>query len=213
MWTVSPDVRVRSKPRVSSDSVRYEPLLAKGTVLSLVEGPVAGSGYWWYKVELLDKTLRGGRTTGWVPAGDHDGTPWIGHLDGLSGPDTEPVPEYDGPDLPEPVLHFQGTEEYAVDGQSWTRFALSVVNWSDFSAELFEVGPDPDACRRTWVHIFSPYRSEQIDVVCDFREPSELTGISFAVPHGTAPPARVFVQIEDTFTGALVESNTVSLAF
>ena len=213
VWTVSPNVRVRSKPRVSSDSVKYEPLLPKGTVLSVLEGPVTGSGFWWYKIELLDKTLRGGRTTGWVAAGDHDGTPWIGYLDGLSGPDTDPLPEYEGPDLPEPVLHFQGTEPYVVDGTSWTRFALSVVNWADYSAESFGVGLEADACRRTWVYIFDHDRDEQIDSFCDLREPSDLTGIWFAVPDGTAPPARVLVVIEDTFTGAVVESNSVGLAF
>jgi hypothetical protein len=111
------------------------------------------------------------------------------------------------------VLSFDRTEEYVVDGTSWTRYALSVVNWADFSIESFEAGSEPDACRRTWVHIIDPDRDEQIDSFCDFRQPNDLTGISFVLPTGTAPPARVFVVLEDTFTGIAVESNSVSLTF
>ena len=66
--TVSDNVRVRSKPRVSSDSTRYEPVLPRGTEVVVTTGPVAASGYWWYKVELVDVTLKGGITTGWLAA-------------------------------------------------------------------------------------------------------------------------------------------------
>ena len=103
---MSDDIRVRSKPGVSSDSVKYEPVLAIGTGLSVLAGPVAGSGYWWYRV-LLEHglTLRGGITTGWVAAGDHGGEPWID----WPGGDTEPVPEPDYPALPVPELVALGT--------------------------------------------------------------------------------------------------------
>ena len=75
--TVSNHVRVRSQPRVSDDSVLYEPLLPTGTELTVVEGPVRGSGYDWYRVAPLSLTLSGGITDGWVAAADHDGTPWV----------------------------------------------------------------------------------------------------------------------------------------
>jgi hypothetical protein len=56
--------------------------------------PVAGSGYWWYRIELgdPDQSLVGGVRDGWVAAGDHDGTPWIDWLQ-----DVDP-----GPPSPEP---------------------------------------------------------------------------------------------------------------
>ena len=75
--TVSDRLRVRSQPRVSDDSARYEPLLPTGTELLVVEGPVQASGYDWYRVAPVSLTLSGGVTEGWVAAADHDGTPWI----------------------------------------------------------------------------------------------------------------------------------------
>jgi serine protease inhibitor len=75
--TVSDRLRVRSQPRVSDDSTRYEPLLPTGTELLVIEGPVRGSGYEWYRVAPVSLTLSGGATEGWVAAGDHDGTPWV----------------------------------------------------------------------------------------------------------------------------------------
>ena len=76
--TVSGDLRMRSQPRVSDDSVKYEPLLPLGTELEVVGGPVEASGYTWYQVEPLTFALAGGVGRGWVASADHDGTPWIG---------------------------------------------------------------------------------------------------------------------------------------
>jgi hypothetical protein len=73
-------LRVRSKPSVEADSLKYTPLLEAGTSLSLVDGPVAGSGLWWYRVRL-DAALDGGQTEGWVAAGDRHGATWIEDLD------------------------------------------------------------------------------------------------------------------------------------
>ena len=73
-------------------------------------------------------------------------------------------------------------------------------------------GFEPDTRRRTWVHIIDLDCDEQIDDSCELRQPSELTGIWFAVPNEAAPPARIVVVLEDTFTGRAVESNILSLA-
>jgi serpin B len=78
--TVSPDLRVRSQPRVADDSAKYEPLLPTGTELTVIGGPVVASGYIWYEVIPVDLNLAGGHTSGWVAAADKDGTPWIGRL-------------------------------------------------------------------------------------------------------------------------------------
>ena len=74
---IADTLRVRSQPRISDDSVMYEPLLANGTKFTVVDGPVPASGYWWYRVELPPGILEGGITQGWVAGGDRDGTPWI----------------------------------------------------------------------------------------------------------------------------------------
>jgi hypothetical protein len=75
--TVSPGLRVRSKPRVSDDSTIYRPALPTGTKLFVIGGPVAASGFRWYRVALMSLALKGGQTEGWVAAADRDGTPWI----------------------------------------------------------------------------------------------------------------------------------------
>jgi len=78
--TVTDRLRVRSRPGVGTESAKYEPLLSLGTRMSIIEGPVAGSGYWWYRVKAADpdRNLVRGAQDGWVAASDHDGTPWVG---------------------------------------------------------------------------------------------------------------------------------------
>ena len=43
--TVSDRLRVRSQPRVSDDSAKYDPVLPIGTTLFVLDGPIGGSGY------------------------------------------------------------------------------------------------------------------------------------------------------------------------
>ena len=75
--SITDRLRVRSEPRVADDSVMYQPVLPKGTPLTVVGGPVDASGYTWYEVEVEPGTLEDGVTRGWVAMADHDGTPWI----------------------------------------------------------------------------------------------------------------------------------------
>lgn len=85
--TVTDDLRVRSAPRVAEASLRYSPLLARGTPLVVMAGPVRASGYDWYRVAPAGVTFDGDVTDGWVAAADHDGTPWIALAD-------DPTPGY-----------------------------------------------------------------------------------------------------------------------
>jgi hypothetical protein len=86
--TVADGIRVRSQPRISDDSVRYEPLLPLGTALYAFEGPVFASGYEWYKVasvsvRLEDPACEPGTRwchliyTGWVASQGRDADPWL----------------------------------------------------------------------------------------------------------------------------------------
>ena len=77
-------LRVRSEPRVSDDSEKYDPLLPPGTQLYVLDGPVSASGYAWYEVVPLpsarpDLEYRESGTlpSGWVASADRDGEPWI----------------------------------------------------------------------------------------------------------------------------------------
>ena len=92
--TVSDRVRVRSKPSISEESARYEPVLPLDTALHALEGPVSSAGYWWYRVELAEpgQHLTGGTREGWVAVADHDGTPWVDVLvDVTPGPPAPPT--------------------------------------------------------------------------------------------------------------------------
>ena len=66
-------LRVRTLPTVdNSKSVKLDPLLAVGTQLQIIEGPVTADDYDWYLVQAIGLPHRG-----WVAAADHDGSPWI----------------------------------------------------------------------------------------------------------------------------------------
>ena len=75
--TVSDRLRVRSEPRVSADSIKYEPVLPLGTELVILDGPVEDSGYTWYPVRPLAFSGLDGPGLGWVAMADKNGEPWI----------------------------------------------------------------------------------------------------------------------------------------
>jgi hypothetical protein len=77
-------LRVRSQPRISDDSERYDPLLPLGTRLYVLDGPVSASGYTWYQVVPLNSAApdldfrgSGALPSGWVSSAGRDGEPWI----------------------------------------------------------------------------------------------------------------------------------------
>lgn len=80
--TVSDRLRVRSEPRVSDDSVMYEPVLPLGTELFVLDGPVDASGYSWFKVAPVSFMGLSGPGYGWVAAAGKDGEPWIAPSEG-----------------------------------------------------------------------------------------------------------------------------------
>jgi hypothetical protein len=67
-------LRVRSQPRISDDSHKFEPLLPLGTQLYVLDGPVSASGHAWYEVAALASRTQ---PTGWVASAGLDGQPWI----------------------------------------------------------------------------------------------------------------------------------------
>ena len=75
--TVSGDLVVRSEPWVGADSAMYKPWLPLGTELTVLDGPVSGSGSSWYRIEPISLHLLGGNDDGWVAAAGKDGEPWI----------------------------------------------------------------------------------------------------------------------------------------
>ena len=53
-------LRVRSKPRISDDSFKSEPLLPVGTPLYVLAGPIVAFGYTWYEVAPLSWRIMAG---------------------------------------------------------------------------------------------------------------------------------------------------------
>ena len=116
------------------------------------------------------------------------------------------------PDLPAPHLVLTGT----VVDTTFTRFNLSVSNWSVFPAELFEVASDLPPCglnpnaSRTWVDIFAD--GVRIFGFCALGTPQDLTQIWFAIPQGQLPPSSVFITLTDRRCGLVYTSNSISIA-
>jgi hypothetical protein len=79
--TVSDRVRVRSLPEISDASVKYEPLLPLGTRVTVLDGPVLGDGYAWYRVRAVVTDRQRGtqpiELNGWVAAAGLDGERWL----------------------------------------------------------------------------------------------------------------------------------------
>jgi len=75
---VTNDLRVRSEPGVSDDSIKLEPLLQHGTRVVVLDGPVQASGYDWYLVQpTVPSDTAEAYPFGWIAAADHDGEPWL----------------------------------------------------------------------------------------------------------------------------------------
>lgn len=75
---------MRSKPEVSNESIKYEPLLWKGALAWVVAGPVRGSGYDWYRIDPLGEVdlqyNPDPPPEGWVAAASKEGELWIADL-------------------------------------------------------------------------------------------------------------------------------------
>ena len=82
--TVTSGLRVRSLPLVDDSSVRYEPLLDQGTRLFVLDGPVLGSGYDWFRVIAPAVTRSDGQPmVGWVAVAAKTGEIWVTGVDSV----------------------------------------------------------------------------------------------------------------------------------
>jgi hypothetical protein len=75
------DLRVRSKPGVAAGSVKLEPLLWRGAIAFVLDGPVAASGYEWYLIAPIGEAdvqrHPDPPRLGWVAAAAKNGAPWL----------------------------------------------------------------------------------------------------------------------------------------
>ncbi len=120
------------------------------------------------------------------------------------------------PDLPDPVLAFDGTEQYTVNGQQGTRYLLSVTNYADYPDELFAPAPSLPPCgsntnaSRTWVDIFDQ-DGNRLYGFCALGTSANLNNLWFGVPEGDTPPTSVYITMTDRECDIVYTSNSVSL--
>jgi hypothetical protein len=109
-----------------------------------------------------------------------------------------------GNSLPNPVLEVTGREDYSIGSEDFTRYFLTVTNWSAYPGGLFVQTDNYGACgqnptpSRTWVHIFSGDDNSYIYGFCALDSTDDLSRVlSFPTPRGTAPPATVYIKLKD----------------
>lgn len=119
------------------------------------------------------------------------------------------------PNLPAPQLQITGTENYEAGGKQWTRYLLSVANWSAFPNDLFEAAPDLPPCglnrnaSRTWIDIYAEGGS-YLYGFCALSSAQNLKDLWFAVARDQAPPASVYITLKDRRCNITYTSNRAS---
>ncbi|MCK4821076.1 hypothetical protein KA005_35255, partial [bacterium] len=119
------------------------------------------------------------------------------------------------PDLPEPELIVTGTEDYEYQNKEWTTYNLKVVNWAEFSDELFIPAPELPPCgsnknaSRTWLDIKRKDGS-RIYGYCALGTSKSLQDISFTLERGEAPPEFVYITLTDRWCDTTYTSNLAS---
>ena len=119
--------------------------------------------------------------------------------------------------FPAPVLAFEGTEDYTVGGNPFTRYKLSVTNHAVYPDSLFRPAPDLPPCgantnsSRTWVDIYDGDNDQRLYGFCALNDAEDLGRLWFALPKDTTPPTSVYVVLRDRRCQAAYRSNAVSL--
>lgn len=112
-----------------------------------------------------------------------------------------------------PNIILSSTEEAEVRGTKFTYFNISVLNWNEFSPDLFVLSPDLPPCglndnsSRTWLEIYNGENNEYIYGFCGFTDPKDMMSFWFAVEKGTLPPKSVYVILNDRRTKEQYISN------
>lgn len=130
VYVVTDDLRVRSKPEVSNESKRYEPLLWKGALAWVAAGPVRGSGYDWYRIVPMGEVdlqyHPDPPPEGWVAAASKDGEPWIADWQVSCSTPFDTVSDFDYPP--------QGLFGLSCFGDRTLEFAAMAARW-EFECE------------------------------------------------------------------------------
>jgi hypothetical protein len=177
-------LRVRSKPSVDEDSIKFTPLLDTGQRLYVMSGPVEGSGYTgWYLVRPVAKRVT---QDGWVSAAARDGTPWLEPA-AVDCPSVPTLADIDAMDAAVRVICFAGREltftATVVWGANcgdanilakpdWMAACLSTFRWGSKTSDVFVAVP-PELADAAGKHKLND--SFKARVVAHLDDPAALT--------------------------------------
>jgi hypothetical protein len=119
--------------------------------------------------------------------------------------------------LPDPKLVFTGREVYQLNGQTYVRFNLKVVNFSAYPNTMFAAAPTLPACgsnasaSRTWIDVFDSSNGQRIYGFCALGQSQDLTQLWFAVKKGEERPDCVHIVMTDRKLNKVYKSNKVCL--
>ena len=123
-----------------------------------------------------------------------------------------------------PKLVFKSSESIvSKSGQKATSIVLSIVNWTDFPAELFVPAPHlpPDPCGPGWDYPAEKHEQrmlltvygrdkKQIHACSPYPTAKSLGFIRFYIGDGKPMPPSLLVILKDRLRGTTYESNLVS---
>ena len=113
---------------------------------------------------------------------------------------------------PNPILVLNGLEYYKSGGKEWTRYKYHVENAADYPDALFAAAPELPPCgkntnsSRTWVDVFSE-EGKRLYGFCALGNSAGLGKLWFAVPTDEAPPAQIYIELNDRETNTIYKSN------
>lgn len=116
---------------------------------------------------------------------------------------------------PQPILKFNGTENYEANGKKWIRFRLEVVNRAKFPNEMFAEAPDLPACglnknsSRTWIDVYAP--SKRAYGFCALTSNRYLADLWYAVEQGARIPKYAYIVMRDRLNNKIYTSNKVEV--
>jgi hypothetical protein len=114
--------------------------------------------------------------------------------------------------LPNPVLVFNGSTQYELQGVKWTRYHFYIFNATDYPGALFAPAPELPPCglntksSRTWIDLYEQ-NGKRIYGACAIYDTKGLSDIYFNLKEGTIPPSWIYVELNDRQTNTKYKSN------
>ncbi|OFZ22399.1 MAG: hypothetical protein A2202_03575 [Bdellovibrionales bacterium RIFOXYA1_FULL_36_14] len=117
--------------------------------------------------------------------------------------------------IPTPQIKMLNSSKEVLNGKAFTRHYIQVINWAEFSRDLFNAAPDLPPCginknsSRVWVDIYDADTNQRIYGYCGFQRPEDLKQFWFAQSQKGC--LNVKVEINDRKKQQKVFSNTIKV--